>query len=91
MSDPRAERVYTLAMSFGTALTQHSGAIDELIAAAEEDVDVLEQVRRRIDKEIENAAREPTTGVNDMGPPEAPALVASRLLRDAVEDLEARA
>ncbi len=91
MNDPRVDSVYNLAMGFGSALIQHSEAVDELVSAAKRDRGVLEEAHRRIHREAAEAAAEETAAVAGEEVPEAPALLATRLLADAIEELEGEA
>ncbi len=81
------DRVYTTAKGYGEALATHHSSVQQVLAVAGHDRRVLEAARERAHAEGEGAARQPTTGVSDVVD-EASALVASRLLDEAIAELD---
>lgn len=65
-------------------MTQEAEAVRELIAICGQDRDLLTQALERVKDEIERVRSSPSPATDDSGPPEAPALLAQRLLQEAI-------
>lgn len=91
MSDDLTYRVYAHAMGLGEAMTKSASGVEELVSIAGGDREVLEGALRRAESEaIEEADRpeEPTSAPESDAPiSDAPALLARRLLADALEQV----
>jgi hypothetical protein len=89
MSDERVNQVVRHALGLAGALSQEVEAVDELMEVAERDGVLLTQALKRVDEQIERVSAEPSRATDDTGPPEAPALLARRLLQEAIALTEA--
>ncbi len=90
MGDDLVQRVYAHARGLGEALSSHAGAIDELLEVAQRDRDALVRSLELAEQEVGRTEEERSAAVGDEGPPVAPALLASRLLRDAIAELDSQ-
>lgn len=94
MNEDAVRRVYAHAMGCAEAMSKDSSAVAELIAVAEQRRDVLQKALERAETEAGREERRRTEGGDDASTeapwPEAPALLATRLLRQALDDLGAR-
>lgn len=84
MSNGRVNQVLNHAKGLAGALTQEAEAVRELIAISEQDRVLLSKALKRLEDEIEHVRSQPSPATDDSGPPEAPALLAQRLLREAI-------
>ena len=84
MSNNRVDRVLNHALGLAGALTQEAEAVRELIAVSEQDRALLAEALERVKDEIERVRSRPSPATDDSGPPEAPALLAQRLLQEAI-------
>ena len=89
MSDDSSSRVYRHAMGLAEAMTKDSSAVDELVAVAGSDREVLEGALRHAESEAQKETQEPSSPISaaasDAPISDAPALLARRLLRQALE------
>lgn len=91
MSDDSAHRVYAHAMGLAEAMTKSSSAVEELITVAGGDRRVLEGALRRAESEAREESAGPGDPVSapesDAPISEAPALLARRLLTEALDHM----
>jgi hypothetical protein len=87
VNDQLAARVYAAAKGYGEALATHHSSVRNLLDLAERDREVLIAARERALAEAEQAAQRPSSGESDVVD-EAPGLVASRLLEEAISELD---
>ncbi|HYY44944.1 MAG TPA: hypothetical protein VE975_07115 [Actinomycetota bacterium] len=90
MNDDLAYRLYLHAKGLGEAMAKHNRAVAELLSLAEGNRNVLEAARGYARSDAAQAQAQPASDdVEDT--PEAPALLALRLLEEAIEQLSAEA
>jgi hypothetical protein len=87
MDDERVDRIYNYAMGLAEARVKQSEALEELVTLAGGRPEPLRAALERMTKTVDERAGEPSPGTEDTGPPEGTALLASRLLAEAVESL----
>jgi hypothetical protein len=85
--DDSGDRIYNYAMGLAEARVKHVDAVEELVALAGNRPEPLREALERTKEEVAATAERPSEGTDDTGPPEAPALLASRLLAEALESL----
>jgi hypothetical protein len=92
MSDDPGHRVYIHAMGLAEAMTKATSGVDELVTVAGGDEEVLEAALQRAESEAQSEAGEVNEPVSDGGSDapasDAPALLARRLLRQALEHVQ---
>ena len=88
MHDETVRRVQTIAVGLGEAMAKDAGAVHQLVTVADGDVGVLERALEQVEAEAGDEDREPTTGTSPDAVPEAPALLAVRLLRAAIAEVK---
>lgn len=82
------EGVYAHAMGLAGAMAKGEDAVRELVERAGKDRAVLASARRRTEIEAARAEGREDDAVGDEGPPGAPALLAARLLDEAIQLVE---
>lgn len=87
MRDETVRRVRTVAVGLGEAMTKDAEAVRQLVTVSGGDVRVLERALEHVEAQAGGDDREPTTGTSAEGAPEAPALLAVRLLREAIAEV----
>ncbi len=92
MSEGASELVYRHARGLGEGMTKASTAINELLIVADRDCSVLEaalaKARKEANVEAADATHEDSPDASDAPGPQAPALLAVRLLEQAIEELD---
>lgn len=86
MQDETVTRVQNIAVGLGEAMAKDARAVRELVTVSGGDVGVLERALERVEAQAGDDDREPTTGTSSKGAPEAPRLLAVRLLREAIAE-----
>ncbi len=82
VDNERVEQVFNHALGLAVALSQERDAVDELVTLSRGDPAVIRRALARVNEQIERVQSRPAgTGI---GPPEAPATLASRLLAEAM-------
>ncbi len=71
-------------MGLASAMSKGEDAVRELVELAGRDLEILESVRQRTEREAAIVEERRSSAVGDQGPPEAPALLATRLLDEAI-------
>ncbi len=86
--DEGTDRVYNYAMGLAEARIKDAEAIQELVRRAGGRPESLRAALERTRSAVDEAVGSPSVAVEETEPPEAPALLASRLLAEALELLE---
>ena len=84
MAAEESDRIYNYAMGLAEARVKNADAVEELIGLSEGRAEILRSALDRARAELESAVERPSAGTEDTGPPEAPALLATRLLEEAL-------
>jgi hypothetical protein len=90
VGDDIADRIFSYAMGLGEARTKDAETVEELVALAGNDSRPLREALERTKALAAELAAGPGEERDDEAPPEAAALVASRILAEALESLGAR-
>jgi hypothetical protein len=90
VGDDIADRIFSYAMGLGEARTKDAETIEELVALAGNDRRPLREALKRTKALAAASVADLDEERDDAAPPEAAALVASRLLAEALESLDAR-
>jgi hypothetical protein len=93
MSEGASELVYRHARGLGEGMTKTSTGVNELLMVADRDRAVLEaaleRARRDAREEVVDASEEDSPDASDAPGPQAPALLAAKLLEQALAELGA--
>jgi hypothetical protein len=89
VADEGIEQLYNYAMGLAEARSKDSDAVQELVERAGGRPELLRAALEKVRSTLDDAVEQPSEGTDDAGPPEAPALLASRLLAEALESLDA--
>jgi hypothetical protein len=94
MDEGAIELVYRHARGLGEGMIKASTAVNELLIVADRDDEVLraalEKARRDAGEETADATGEDSPDDSDAPGPQAPALLAVRLIEQALDELKAR-
>jgi hypothetical protein len=90
MSETLSERLYHHAMGLAQAMTQHGAAVDELLVIADRDEAALRSARSRTSAKAADAISSLSDAGDEADEPQTVALVATRLLDDAISRLTRR-
>ena len=84
MSGEGADRIYNLAKGLGEARVKDADAVEQLVRLAGGDRDAIEKALGLARAEVKAHEATPDAATDDSGPPQAPALLAQRLLEEAL-------
>ena len=84
MGEEDARALYRAAKGLGEARVKHSEAVERLVELAEGREELVEEALQLCRAEVRDEEATPDAATGDTGPPQAPALLAARLLEDAL-------
>ncbi len=84
MAAADATQIYNLARGLGEARVKNSQAVQELVALAGGRREPLEEALQQARAAVKAQEATPDPATDKSGPPQAPALLASRLLEEAL-------
>ena len=84
MGGEEAHRIYMLAKGVGEARVKHADVVRQLVALADGRREAIDEALQLARAEVKARETTPDAATGDTGPPQAPALLATRLLEEAL-------